>query len=111
MTTLDLRKDGYYVVTPETESFDNILFVAKYECPLLEDLQDMVGGYVEKVNLVWHDGHAHMLMDEEAPYKRNPQQNPMASAILQSFFPAGDMGRTRMLLGTIVILCGKARLV
>ena len=93
----DTSKDGYYIIRPEDYILSECMFVPwKFELGL-GSLQALVGGYIECVRLKNADG----IVDEEGKLK-GKRYNSLATALY---------GRSDdEIAGTMVVLCGKARL-
>lgn len=99
---IDLGRDGYYLV-PEAD--EEIIFVPRDSCPPLEFLQELVGGLIERVCVLGGEGpRADMIVNEEGRmgmYRPNPRASKLYYERIR--LPVA-------LVGTAVILCGKARL-
>lgn len=91
-------RDGYYIVRPtDRNTIIECPFIERQEEPSLDELQRLVGGYIEFVQVPFP---ADAFVNEEGKLKGLPF-NPLASALYAS--PSDNI------VGTMVICCGKAR--
>ena len=90
-------RDGYYIVPPTARTLLDCEFIHSTKEPSLEVLQGAVGGYIELVRLPSADG----IVNEEGKLEKLPF-NGLATELYGN--------RNDVIVGTMVICCGKARL-
>jgi hypothetical protein len=95
MKIIDLDRDGYYVLTPH---YDPVFYPQTNELTL-EQLYGLIG--TDMVERVVIQGKADGIIDEEGKLKGKPF-NPIASALYNNPHDR--------IVGTMVVLCGKARM-
>lgn len=92
------NRNGYYIITPEDRILSECKFVAAFSEPPLEKLQELVEGWIECIRV--KDGGLG-IVNEEGKIK-GFSVNPLATVIYGN--PRDEI------VGTMVILCGRARL-
>ena len=95
---LNLAVNGYYIIQPHYESWDEIVFVETNSQPDLSLMQSLVGGYIE---CVFISGVADGIVNEEGK-PRGLKENRLATILYGSHID--------LIVGPMLVLCGKARL-
>ena len=95
---LDLTVNGYYIIEPHFTDWSEVPFYASTYEPRLEKMQSLVGGYIE---CVFISGAADGIVNEEGKL-RGLRENPLATELYNN--PNDEI------VGTMLVLCGKARL-
>lgn len=94
---LDLTVNGYYVIRPEYEVWSQCHLTLTDKEPSIEDMQRIVGGYIEHVGLRAADG----VVNEEGKLHELPV-NALASELYDN--------PQDLIVGNMLVLCGKARM-
>jgi Domain of unknown function (DUF3846) len=97
---LDTKVDGYYVVHPHHHSTSDVIFVPRQSETPLDVLQKLVDGYIEVVYI--DGGKGQCIVNEESKVKGGYLLNPFATLVYNNPYD--------VIVGTMVVLCGKARL-
>ena len=95
---LNLAVNGYYLIQPHFESWSEILFHPYTSELSLETMQSLVGGYIE---CIFIGGSADGIVNEEGKLQ-GLRHNPLATQLYGN--PSDEI------VGTMLVLCGNARL-
>ena len=95
---IDFDRDGYYLICPDHEDWHQVPFTPSDSELLLEDLQTLVGGYIETVFI---SAKADGIVNEEGKLM-GLRPNRLATELYSN---SADF-----IVGNMIILCGKARL-
>jgi hypothetical protein len=119
---LDLAKDGYYIIRAAHSDISQAEFTPATKEPSLKTLQDAVGGYIQLLSaasegFTWSEGgmfggywepkgvEAQVFCNEDG-MSLNLLVNPVATTWTRQFTP---VGKDNVILGDVIILCGKAQ--
>lgn len=97
---MNFNVDGYYIIHPGDDEA-KVRFTAAESEPPLDTLQTSVGGYIEMVPF-WTHRNSQAICNEEGKLQGLPS-NALANLLWEGY-------PDDVLVGTIIILCGKARL-